>query len=240
MMQRVEKLYSCADQGKPVLYDTVIQLTVDHQAGQMHMRHSENILLESGPEFTAAERQNNFQVRASVVTPLKVSLSRQQYEQVLETVSYMVSEQTTQQTEPLSVSDMVERPLQDIEEDSELTGVTTLNLDPKLRARMYMNTPTNQELRQQSSFILKVYILAIYLLTYCRASWYPRWYFASPTHCLQISLSIASSSLLPSFLMSLLIWSRHLNLGLPGGLLPSGLFTKTFLTKELSSLFSHQ
>ncbi|KAG8337206.1 Serine/threonine-protein kinase dclk1 [Homalodisca vitripennis] len=81
-------------------------------------------------------------------------------------------------------------------------------------------------------------VVVEYLLTYCCGSWYPRWYFASPTHCLQISLSIASSSLLPSFLMSLLIWSRHLNLGLPGGLLPSGLFTRTFLTKELSSFLS--
>lgn len=61
MMQRVDKLYNCAE-GKPVLHDTVIQLTVDHQSGQLHMRQSDNILLESAPEFTAAEKQNTVQV----------------------------------------------------------------------------------------------------------------------------------------------------------------------------------
>lgn len=95
------------------------------------------------------------QVQASVVTALKVSLTRQQYEQLLETASYMLSERVPQHSD-LST---IERPLQDIEEDTELTGVTTLNLDPKLRARMYVNAPTNQELRQQSSFILKGEIL---------------------------------------------------------------------------------
>lgn len=92
-------------------------------------------------------------MQASVVTALKVSLSRQQYEQLLETASYMLSEQVPQQSDLTTI----ERPLQDIEEDTELTGVTTLNLDPKLRARMYVNT--NQELRQQSSFVLKGKIL---------------------------------------------------------------------------------
>lgn len=90
-----------------------------------------------------------------MVTALKVSLSRQQYEQLLETASYMLSERVPQNSD----FSTIERPLQDIEEDTELTGVTTLNLDPKLRARMYVNTPTNQELRQQSSFVLKGKIL---------------------------------------------------------------------------------
>ncbi|XP_054285267.1 intermembrane lipid transfer protein VPS13D-like [Macrosteles quadrilineatus] len=155
MMQRVDKLYSCAESGKPVLHDTVIQLTVDHQAGQLYMRQAESILLESGPEFTSAERQNTVQIRANVVTPLKVSLTRQQYEQVLETVAYVLSGQSAAVSEQSEQNGHSDRPLQDIEEDTELTGVTTLNLDPKLRARMYMNTSANQELRQQSSFILR-------------------------------------------------------------------------------------
>lgn len=62
LMQRVDKVYNCVELGKPVLHDTAIQLAVDHQAGQLHMRQSEHILLESGPEFTAAERQNTVQV----------------------------------------------------------------------------------------------------------------------------------------------------------------------------------
>jgi hypothetical protein len=91
-----------------------------------------------------------------VVSPLKVSLSRQQYEQVLSTVSYVLDHPSEpSEASELSELSASERPLQDIEEDTELTGVTTLNLDPKLRARMYMNTPTNQELRQQSAFILR-------------------------------------------------------------------------------------
>lgn len=86
-----------------------------------------------------------------------MSLTRQQYEQVLETMSYVLNEQPAPSSNfgATGSSDNLERSLQDIEEDSELTGVTTLNLDPKLRARMYVNTPSNQELKQQSSFIFK-------------------------------------------------------------------------------------
>lgn len=95
-------------------------------------------------------------MRASV-TPLKVSLSRQQYEQVLETMSYVLSERKAPPSNfgTNGSSENMERSLQDIEEDSELTGVTTLNLDPKLRARMYVNTLNSQEMKQQSCFILK-------------------------------------------------------------------------------------
>lgn len=62
LMQRVDKVYNCVELGKPVLHNTAIQIAVDHHAGQLHMRQSEHILLESGPEFTAAERQNTVQV----------------------------------------------------------------------------------------------------------------------------------------------------------------------------------
>lgn len=67
------------------------------------------------------------------MTPLRVSLSRQQYEQLLDTLDSLMSQSVSEETILIS-----SRQLVDIkEEEVELhTGVSTLNMDPALRARM--------------------------------------------------------------------------------------------------------
>lgn len=156
---RVDKLYDCKERGKPVLHDTVVQLSIEREIGKLKMRQNEEILLESGPDFTSAERQDTVQINGKVVTPLKVSLSRQQYEQVLETVSSVLADNPPPDSAGNSAvpSGQGNRPLMNIEEDSELhTGVSTLNLDPAMRARMLLRKPHQQVTTQQHTLILKV------------------------------------------------------------------------------------
>lgn len=75
-----------------------------------------------------------FQITGSVVTSLKVSLTRSQYEQVLDTVQWLTSS-------PKVVDEQATRVhrnptlLADIKEED--TGVTTLNMDPHVRAKLF-------------------------------------------------------------------------------------------------------
>jgi hypothetical protein len=92
------------------------------------------------------------QISGSVVTPLKVSLSRQQYEQLLDTLDSLMVRSVSEETVLFS-----SRRLVDIkEEEGELhTGVSTLNMDPALRARM-LNVGTGKpKVENQHTLTLK-------------------------------------------------------------------------------------
>lgn len=98
-----------------------------------------------------------------MVTPLKVSLSRQQYEQVLDTVNSLLMGMPQHATGPPIVtpsphsvptqsSASQRAPLGDIlEEESEIhTGVSTLSMDSTLRARMLHQGPPSVEYHRPS------------------------------------------------------------------------------------------
>lgn len=81
---RAEDMYCCKEYGKPILHDTVLRIILEKEHGYN---------LTRTPSFTLEpELQNNpvIQVRGTVVTPLKVSLSRGQYEQLLDTIHRLV------------------------------------------------------------------------------------------------------------------------------------------------------
>ncbi|XP_069683777.1 intermembrane lipid transfer protein Vps13D isoform X2 [Periplaneta americana] len=155
---RAERLYSCADDGKPILHDTVIELVIDRDIGRSVMKQSDSLptLLmgdDAGTDFQEIEKQDVVQISGSVVTPLKVSLSRQQYEQLLDTLNSLMAQSFHEGTVLLS-----SRRLVDIkEEEAELhTGVTTLNLDPALRARMLNVGSGKPKAENQHTLTLKV------------------------------------------------------------------------------------
>lgn len=87
------------------------------------------------------------------MTPLKVCLSRRQYEQVLDTVNERSSQMSaypsgSSNSQPVAASSMLRHvPLGDIaEEESEMhTGVSTLSMDSTLRARMLHQGPQTVE-----------------------------------------------------------------------------------------------
>lgn len=86
------------------------------------------------------------------MTPLKVSLSRHQYEQLLDTLDSIMAQPVPDET-ILSSS----RRLVDIkEEEAELhTGVSTLNMDPALRARMLNVSTGKPKVENQHTVTLK-------------------------------------------------------------------------------------
>ena len=63
-----ERVYSCADDGKPILHDTLIQLVIDRDIGRSIMKQSESLptLLmgeDAGTEFQQIEQQDVVQVK---------------------------------------------------------------------------------------------------------------------------------------------------------------------------------
>ncbi|KAG7207931.1 hypothetical protein KM043_009519 [Ampulex compressa] len=74
---RAEEMYSCKKSGKPILHDTVLKIVVEKETA---LAQTSGFLLDT-------EYSNNpiVQVHGVVMTPLKVSLSRGQYEQLLDT-----------------------------------------------------------------------------------------------------------------------------------------------------------
>ncbi|XP_076167518.1 vacuolar protein sorting 13D isoform X3 [Ptiloglossa arizonensis] len=80
--QRAEEMYSCKESGKPILHDTVLKIVVE----------KENTLAQS-PSYFLDDFSSNpiVQVHGVVMTPLKVSLSRGQYEQLLDTINRLFS-----------------------------------------------------------------------------------------------------------------------------------------------------
>ncbi|XP_012135558.1 vacuolar protein sorting 13D isoform X2 [Megachile rotundata] len=80
---RAEQMYSCKESGKPILHDTVLKVVVE----------KETALAQSPSFFFDGEFSSNpiVQVHGIVMTPLKVSLSRGQYEQLLDTINRLFS-----------------------------------------------------------------------------------------------------------------------------------------------------
>ncbi|XP_043601959.1 vacuolar protein sorting-associated protein 13D isoform X2 [Bombus pyrosoma] len=80
---RAEEIYCCKESGKPILHDTVLKVVVE----------KENALAQSPSFFLDNEFFSSpiVQVHGVVMTPLKVSLSREQYEQLLDTTNRLFS-----------------------------------------------------------------------------------------------------------------------------------------------------
>ncbi|GLH07616.1 Vacuolar protein sorting-associated protein 13D [Gryllus bimaculatus] len=142
-LMRPEKLYSCAEDGKPILHNTIIKLHVDRDVGRSFMRQSDSLptlLLgqDAGTEFHKLEQQDLLHVSGRVETPLKVSLSRQQYEQLLDTLESLMIREASDDN-----SMQETRHLSNIEEEETdfHIGVSTLKMDPTVRAKM-LNIPT--------------------------------------------------------------------------------------------------
>lgn len=71
-----------------------------------------------------------------MITALKVSLTRMQYEQLLDTLQFLTTSPTLPDNQEASRSNIRQlSTLADIREED--TGVTTLNMDPHLRAKLF-------------------------------------------------------------------------------------------------------
>ncbi|XP_015113187.1 vacuolar protein sorting-associated protein 13D isoform X1 [Diachasma alloeum] len=84
---RADDVYSCKESGRPILHDTSLKILVEK--GFIASLHSSGFLLDQ--DFQTSSQQPIVQVHGGVITPLKVSLSRSQYEQLLDTVHVIFS-----------------------------------------------------------------------------------------------------------------------------------------------------
>ena len=163
-------LYSCENLGQPILHDTILQLIIYREIKKVTTSRSDafsNLSFENSEEEDIAEGAISesiqvicdllsdffiiitiYQLNGSVVTPLKVSLSKKQYEQLLDTVKWLTSSswvpelQTTSRIELRSP-----KILSDISEEED-TGVTTLKMDPQVRAKMFSGVDLNKSQSQ--------------------------------------------------------------------------------------------
>lgn len=78
-LPRAEEFYSCQQDAVPVLHDTAIQLEIVRVVGDP-MVYSD-----------AYDTKDTLQITGSVVKPLNLSLSRMQYEQLLETIENLLN-----------------------------------------------------------------------------------------------------------------------------------------------------
>lgn len=85
------------------------------------------------------------------MTALKVSLTRTQYEQLLDTLQFLMVSPTLNDKQDFSWSSA--RPystLGDIKEED--TGVTTLNMDPQVRAKLFPAVGIAKDKKVENSF----------------------------------------------------------------------------------------
>lgn len=75
------------------------------------------------------------QITGSVVNALKLSLTRLQYEQVLDTINWLTYSHNVENQNMVVTSIRPQGVLGDISEED--TGVTTLNMDPHVRAKLF-------------------------------------------------------------------------------------------------------
>ncbi|CAH1134889.1 unnamed protein product [Ceutorhynchus assimilis] len=148
IISRPEVLYSCKSQAKPILHDTKLQVKLTRE---IHMgADSESILLEYENEESQLEKPSErMEISGSIVTALKVSLTRSQYMQVLDTLQFVTSSPTLSEFHNILELNLRQQPvLSNICEED--TGVTTLNMDPHVRAKLFSRTPTHNNINGPS------------------------------------------------------------------------------------------
>ncbi|XP_066151224.1 intermembrane lipid transfer protein Vps13D isoform X2 [Euwallacea fornicatus] len=129
-------LYSCKSLAKPILHDTMLQLNVLRKIRLNETTNCDDDEFRfdlAEDEDYAENSPQKWEISGSIVTALKVSLTRSQYEQVLDTVQWVTSSPILADCHPLGHKQ--QSGLSDIyEEDS---GVTTLKMDPHVRAKLF-------------------------------------------------------------------------------------------------------
>ncbi|XP_065212498.1 intermembrane lipid transfer protein Vps13D isoform X2 [Planococcus citri] len=130
---KAEDIYDCKTDGKPILHDTVIQLFVERD---LKMNGQDLNFVDS---LKTEDKSESILISGKITTPLKFSLTRQQYEQLIETVNNVLytMEKGSVSDSVRYQDDMSSTLLPNIAEESELrSNVSALDLDPALRAKM--------------------------------------------------------------------------------------------------------
>ncbi|XP_073974267.1 vacuolar protein sorting 13D isoform X3 [Rhodnius prolixus] len=142
-LMRAEELYSSSSDGKPILHNTSIQLAVFRETGHVKTKEDDKLILDASlSELPQVEQFETLKVKGSVINEVKFSLSRAQYEQLLTTLDTCLETGTAPAEPsdrfPITRDENTISCLENIlEEPLEMnTGVSTLSMDPAVRARM--------------------------------------------------------------------------------------------------------
>ncbi|KAK9889536.1 hypothetical protein WA026_006891 [Henosepilachna vigintioctopunctata] len=136
-MYKLEVLYNCDTLAKPILHDTLVKLNIEREItkGITTTFSSESSLPMDDDELSGESTMSNVQISGSVVNALKVSLTRMQYEQLLDTLQWLTSTPKIAESQTVLRSTKPQSTLGDIYEED--TGVSTLNMDPHVRAKLF-------------------------------------------------------------------------------------------------------
>ncbi|XP_060529289.1 intermembrane lipid transfer protein Vps13D isoform X2 [Cylas formicarius] len=145
IISRPEVLYSCRTLAKPILHDTILQLKIDREINKpLRGDSSENLLIDGDNDSSYIKPSELIHTFGTVVTALKVSLTRAQYEQLLDTIQFVTSSPKTGDHQSVAKAQFRQQSsLGQISEED--TGVTTLNMDPHVRAKLFPAGNTAQK-----------------------------------------------------------------------------------------------
>lgn len=97
--------------------------------------------------------------------PLKVSLTREQYQQLLETIDNLFKKMPDSLEPEVAAQTTKLGDIQEEESDS-MFGVSTLSLDPTLRARMLNSSAVGPSQKQLNAPAQALSLRGLYLLTH--------------------------------------------------------------------------
>jgi vacuolar protein sorting-associated protein 13D len=146
MITKPEILYSCKSSAKPIIHDTVLQLKIQREINKNLVTtysSESNLLFDDDDAINSHSFNEHVYIKGSVVNDLKVSLTRTQYEQLLDTIQWLTSPLVKVDVQGVSRANI--KPtgmLSDISEED--TGVTTLNMDPHVRAKLFPSVQTGR------------------------------------------------------------------------------------------------
>lgn len=132
-------LYNCKTDAKPILHDTILQLKIEKEYNKPLNNFDQDITFDEDMLKT----KKYIQISGSIVTALKVSLTMSQYKQIWDTLQWLSSINFRNSevasrihSRPNFVADSIK------EEDS---GLSTLNMDPHVRAKMFQIFSANRK-----------------------------------------------------------------------------------------------
>lgn len=159
-LPRAEEFYSCQVDAVPVLHDTAIHLNIT--------RTYDNPSIDLMSDM-ANESIETLKVTGSVVKPLTLSLSRKEYEQLLETIENLFKVPTDLARPPTNVSTAIVNSLPlyaetpDEEDGPELVN-QTFEFDKKFKRRLFSSSLANEKVtyvEPKVSFELPVFAIQL-------------------------------------------------------------------------------
>lgn len=149
-LPRAEEFYSCKDGAVPVLHDTAIRVNI--------IRYLEMSCIDLMVDND--DTKEIVEISGSMIKPLNLSLSRVQYEQLLETVENLFKVPSDLVRPPAAVrTGYIRQP-----SESEINSENFAGIDPKLKRRLFQPNVTHEKrnvFEPKVAFELPIFIIQL-------------------------------------------------------------------------------